>query len=101
MDQGRGGRLSFGYIIGDPFALATISIAVVSFAGRLNTVQRLTKQQLAWLIAFIASIISDIRELYPNYAWWAIAYMLCAIIGITVVFASDSANTYSIAVSMY
>ena len=66
---------------------------------RIHHAQRLIGEQLAWLIAFIASIISDVRDLYPNYAWWAIAYMLCAIIGITVVFASNSADTYSIAVS--
>ena len=31
MDRRRGGRFNFGHIIGDPFALATISIAIVSF----------------------------------------------------------------------
>ena len=29
MDSRRGGKFSFGHIIGDPFALATISIAIV------------------------------------------------------------------------
>ncbi|KAF7503488.1 Transmembrane osmosensor [Endocarpon pusillum] len=84
MDSRRGGKFSFGHIIGDPFALATISIAI-----------------LAWLIAFISSVIADIRSPYPNYAWWAIAYMLCAIIGVTVVIASDAANTYSVAIVGY
>ena len=55
--------------------------------------------QLGWLIAFIASIIADIEEPYPKYAWWTLAYMLCCVIGITIVFACDSANHYSIAVS--
>jgi hypothetical protein len=32
MDQRRGGGLSAGHIIGDPFALVTISIAIVSAA---------------------------------------------------------------------
>jgi hypothetical protein len=30
MENRRGGKFSFGHIIGDPFALATISIAIVS-----------------------------------------------------------------------
>ena len=55
--------------------------------------------QLGWLIAFVASIIADIQNPYPKYAWWTLAYMLCCIIGITVVFACDSANHYSLAVS--
>jgi len=50
------------------------------------------------MIAFVASIIADTKSPYPNYAWWAIAYMLCCIGGIFVVFASDAADTYSIAV---
>jgi len=52
------------------------------------------------LIALVASIVSDINSLYANYAWWAIAYMLCCIIGITVVVASASADTYAMAVSI-
>ena len=59
----------------------------------------LIDQQLAWLIAFIASIIADIQNQYPKYAWWTIAYMLCCIIGITIVFAANAANHYAIAVS--
>ena len=31
MDSRTGGKFSFGHIIGDPFALATISIAIVSY----------------------------------------------------------------------
>ena len=54
--------------------------------------------QLAWMIAFIASLISDIRSDFPNFAWWAIAYMLCCIVGVLVVVASDSAQTYHVAV---
>lgn len=74
-------QFNFGHIIGDPFALATISISV-----------------LAWLIAFISSIVADVRAAFPNYAWWGIVYMLGCIAGVTVVFASDSADTYSIAI---
>ncbi|MCJ1287304.1 Transmembrane osmosensor [Xylographa opegraphella] len=88
MNNGNGRRrpggiatFSIGHIVGDPFALATVSIAT-----------------LAWLIAFIASIISDVRGPYPNFAWWTIAYLLCSIIGVVVVVASDSHDTYNIAI---
>jgi len=77
-------KFNFGHIIGDPFALATISIAI-----------------LAWLVTFISSVIADARSPFPNYAWWGIVYMLCCIIGVIVVVASDSSNTYSIAIVGY
>ncbi|EXJ62693.1 SHO1 osmosensor [Cladophialophora yegresii CBS 114405] len=84
LEARRGGRVDFGYIVGDPFALATISIAL-----------------LAWLIAFVSSIIADIQDPFPKYAWWTVAYMLCCIIGITIVFATNSTQTYSIAIVGY
>jgi len=71
-------------ILGDPFALATISIAV-----------------LAWLIAFVGSAIATGEKLdppFPNYSWFGIAYMLCVIIGIFVVVASDTTQTYHVAI---
>jgi len=82
IDSGRrGGRFSIGHIVGDPFALATISIAI-----------------LAWLIAFISSVIADIRSPFPNYAWWGVVYMLFCILGVLVTVASDSTQTYSVAI---
>ncbi|KAI9845753.1 MAG: Transmembrane osmosensor [Sclerophora amabilis] len=85
-------RLSFGNILGDPFALATISIAM-----------------LAWLIAFISSIISAIRtpeiqktnprfENFPTYTWWTLVYTLFCIVGVLIVVASDSVPSYHVAV---
>lgn len=53
---------------------------------------------MAWLIALVASIIADIQNPYPKYAWWTIAYMFCCIIGITITFAANAANHYAIAV---
>ncbi|MCJ1276582.1 Transmembrane osmosensor [Puttea exsequens] len=72
---------SMGHIIGDPFALATISIAY-----------------LAWLIAFVSSLIADIRGQFPNFAWWVIAYMFCVVVGVFVVVGSASTETYHVAI---
>ncbi|KAF2175757.1 high osmolarity signaling protein sho1 [Zopfia rhizophila CBS 207.26] len=78
-----GGRPTFslGRIVGDPFALATISIGV-----------------LAWIIAFVSSIISAVRGGFPNFAWWTLVFMLFCIVGVTVTVASDSERTYHVAI---
>jgi len=71
-------------ILGDPFALATVSIAM-----------------LAWFIAFVGSIIATAAHLdpaFPNYSWFAIVYMLCCIVGVFVVIASDTIQTYHVAI---
>jgi len=73
--------MSMGNIIGDPFALATLSIAT-----------------LAWVIAFVASIVSQVQSPFPNFAWWAIVYMLFCIVGVFIVVASDTSMTYSVAI---
>jgi SHO1 osmosensor len=74
--------ISMRNIIGDPFALATISIAM-----------------LAWFIAFIASIVAQVRNPpFPNYSWFAVAYMLVCILGVLVVVASDTIQTYHVAI---
>lgn len=58
-------------------------------------------QQLAWLITFIASIISAVRGTFPNFAWWAIAYLFCVIMGVFVVVGSDATHTYHVAVRIF
>ena len=55
--------------------------------------------QLAWLIAFVSSIISDVKGEFPNFAWWALVFMFCCIIGVTVTVAADAEETYNVAVS--
>ncbi|KAI9832142.1 MAG: Transmembrane osmosensor [Sarea resinae] len=74
-------RFSLGHVIGDPWALGTISVAI-----------------LAWLIAFVASIVAAIKSPFPNFAWWAIVYMFFCILGVVVVIASDSVATFSVAI---
>lgn len=77
--------MSMDNILGDPFALATVSIAM-----------------LAWFIAFIGSIIATAQHTdFPNYSWFAIAFMLCSIIGVFVVIASDTTQTYHVAIVGY
>ncbi|KAK0250758.1 Transmembrane osmosensor [Friedmanniomyces endolithicus] len=78
---GGGSKFSMGHIVGDPFSLATIGIAL---AG--------------WLIAFVSSIIADVGGEYPNYSWWALAYMFCVIIGIIVATGFDAIHTYHVAI---
>jgi hypothetical protein len=47
LEARRGGRVDFGYIIGDPFALATISIALVGHSA--NTSDDTADQRRSWL----------------------------------------------------
>jgi SHO1 osmosensor len=79
-------RMSLGNIIGDPFALATISIAT-----------------LAWIISFVATILAHIQDPveFPLYAYWALVFFFALIIGVFVVVASDSTQTYHVALTGY
>ncbi|KAI0172605.1 hypothetical protein GGR52DRAFT_415335 [Hypoxylon sp. FL1284] len=84
---GRSG-MSMSNIIGDPFALATISIAA-----------------LAWVITFISSIVARTQETpgdrFQTYNWFTIVFMLPVIIGVFVVVASNSVQTYHVAIVGY
>ncbi|EFX01946.1 high osmolarity signaling protein [Grosmannia clavigera kw1407] len=78
--------VSLGNIIGDPFALATISIST-----------------LAWIISFISSIIAQIQTSndFKTFTWWAVVFYFFLIPGIFVVVASDTTQTYSVAIVGY
>ncbi|KAK8061718.1 hypothetical protein PG994_008084 [Apiospora phragmitis] len=81
--------LSMGNIIGDPFALATTSIAM-----------------LAWFIGFVGCIIGQIQQnsslgAFPPFPWWAIVYSLFIVLGVFFVIALDAIQTYHVAVVGY
>jgi SHO1 osmosensor len=88
MENGYSQRSSSGFsagrIIGDPFALATISIGL-----------------LAWIISFVGSVLSAVHGDFPNFAWWTLVYMLFCIVGVTVTVASDSERTYHVAITSF
>lgn len=71
--------------MGDPFALATVSIAF-----------------LAWLIGFISQVIADsdptISPDFPKFVWWTITYELCCILGVAIVVALDAVHKYHVAI---
>ena len=54
--------------------------------------------QAGWLIAFVSSIIADIGGDYPNYSWFALAYMFCVIVGVIVAVAADAVDNYQVAI---
>ncbi|GAM84235.1 hypothetical protein ANO11243_022290 [Dothideomycetidae sp. 11243] len=82
---GKKKRFNAGNIFGDPFALASISVAMI-----------------AWIIAFVASIVSvNKTHAYPNFSWWTLAFSFMTIIGITITVASDSVHVYQVAIVGY
>ena len=105
MEHGMGGRprFAFGRVIGDPFSLATVSVATVRSHGEELVYQEMwftnISVQLAFLIAFVSAVISEVRDNdFPNFAWWALAYMFCCIVGVLVTVMSDSVPSYHVAV---
>lgn len=76
--------LDFGNIVGDPFALATVSIGF-----------------LAWLIGFVSQAIANTSggvPDFPKFAWWTIAFELCCIIGVAIIVALDAVYKYHVAI---
>ena len=46
----------------------------------------------------MSSIIADIGEEFPNFAWWTLVYMLGCIVGVLVTVATNSVATYHVAI---
>ncbi|KAK3695750.1 high osmolarity signaling protein SHO1 [Podospora appendiculata] len=81
--------INIGNIIGDPFALATISISA-----------------LAWIISFFGAIFAHIQTTdpkypFPTYTYFVLVLYLFINIGTFVVVASDSVQTYHVAIVGY
>lgn len=77
--------MNMGNVIGDPFALASISIAM-----------------LAWVIAFISSIVAAVQTNdLPNLAWWILALEVGIVGAVFFVVASDTIQTYHVALTAY
>lgn len=55
------------------------------------------------MISFIASIIAQIQtgEGFPTYTWWTIVYYFFIVPGVFIVVASDTAQTYHVALVGY
>jgi SHO1 osmosensor len=85
---GRNKGMSMGNIIGDPFALATSSIAA-----------------LAWIITFISCIIAQVQAPkgngFPQFSWWSAIYMLFVVAGVICAIAADAVQTYHVALVGY
>ena len=54
---------------------------------------------MGWLVALVGSIITDMRGGdFNRFYWWALAYTLCCIIGVTTVILSATQDQYAIGV---
>ncbi|KAI5796280.1 hypothetical protein DFH27DRAFT_526387 [Peziza echinospora] len=87
-DPSRGGyssqRFDFGNVLGDPFALATISVSVI-----------------AWLIAIVGAGIAQEKIKIHGFVWWSLAYQFCLIVGVLVIVAYGVQHRYSLAIVGY
>jgi len=85
---GRRRGFDMGNVIGDPFALATISIGM-----------------LAWLISFIGSLISQINSTsvvpFSPYNWWTVVLSIFVIGGVFTATAMDCVQNYHVAITTY
>lgn len=81
---GSSGRFDFGNIVGDPFALATISVSII-----------------AWLIAVVAGGIAHTQSALQGFVWWAAAYGFLTIIFVTTIIGFNLHSRFQIALVGY
>ena len=78
-------RFNLDNVLGSPFFLTSISIAV-----------------LGWLIAFISSIAANATAgNFSHFAWWAIMYQLVVIIGTCTAILYGTTNAYQVAICAF
>lgn len=78
--EGRHG-FSFSYIMGDPFALSTISISIVG-----------------WIIAFAGCVTMDVsKSNFPTLTWWGVVFQFFIILGVILIVGYDSLYPYQLA----
>lgn len=77
-------HFSVSLIVGDPFALSTISIALIG-----------------WVIAFGGSIAVDISDKFPTLTWWGLAFELCLILGVIYIVGASSVHAYRMALMAF
>jgi hypothetical protein len=55
--------------------------------------------QLAWIISFISTVLAHIQvpKDFPLYTYWSLVFFLGVIVGVFIVVASDSTQTYHVA----
>lgn len=63
----------------------------------------LLSAQLAWVISFISSVVAQVQTVanFPTYTWWSVVFYFFLIPGIFVVVASDTIQTYHVALVGY
>ncbi|PSS18304.1 hypothetical protein M430DRAFT_275757 [Amorphotheca resinae ATCC 22711] len=78
----------------------TTGLCVDNILGDPNTLATTSTSMLAWVLTFVASVIASTQDTdpYPNYCWFSVAFMLCLIVGIFAVIASDTTEEYHVAI---
>ncbi|SMN18234.1 similar to Saccharomyces cerevisiae YER118C SHO1 Transmembrane osmosensor [Maudiozyma saulgeensis] len=65
-------------LFGDPFAISTISIAIIS-----------------WVIAIVGSIAAaSTNETFPRFTWWGIAYQFLLLVILVLLYSFDTVDYY-------
>lgn len=72
-------------LIGSPFFLTTVSIALIG-----------------WLVAFFSSIVANANNHnFSHFAWWALMFQLCVLLGICTAILFDTSQRYRLAICAF